>query len=170
MVDEPISPEQTARVFDLLGEAKALAREYYELTGRPLGITSEIAEYEASRLLNLTLAPVRQAGYDAVRVAADGQEEKLQIKGRSLPPGAKPSQRIGRIRLDHEWDVVLLVLLDEHFQATAIYEAGRDAIIQALTAPGSKARNERGQLSVPKFRSIGTPIWTRSATTAGRSS
>ncbi len=165
MVAAPISLEQAARLFELLGEAKALAREYYDLSGRPLGITSEVAEYEASRLLNITLAPVRQAGYDAVRLAADGREETLQIKGRYLPTGAKPGQRIGQIRLDREWDFVLLVLLDDNFDATAIYESSRDTIVQALTAPGSKARNERGQLSVAKFRSIGTSIWTRSAPT-----
>ena len=36
------------------------------------------------------------------------------------------------------------------------YEADRPAIIGALTAPGSKARNERWALDVAKFQSIGT--------------
>lgn len=48
------------RLQTVLGRAKAVAREYYELTGRPLGVTAEIAEYEACRLLDLKLAPVRQ--------------------------------------------------------------------------------------------------------------
>lgn len=38
------------RLLDVLREVKVLAREYYELTGRPLGVTAEIAEYEAARL------------------------------------------------------------------------------------------------------------------------
>ncbi len=32
---------KTERLIDLLGEVKLLAREYYELTGRPLGAPSE---------------------------------------------------------------------------------------------------------------------------------
>ena len=149
------------QIFELLSKAKALAREYYEVTGRPLGITGEIAEYEAARLLDVRLAPVRQAGYDAVRVRA-GKEERLQIKGRYLPAVAKPGQRVGSIRLDREWDRVLLVLLDERFEASAIYEAGRVELTRALEAPGSSARNERGQVSVSKFKAIGERIWPTS--------
>jgi hypothetical protein len=135
------------------------AAEYYRLTGRPLGITGEVAEYEAARLLDeVELSPVRQSGYDAVR-RIGRRRQRLQIKGRCLPPKAKPGQRLGAIRLEREWDVVLMVLLNEHFEATAIYEADRPAIAAALQAPGSKARNERGQLGVGKFKSIGRRVW-----------
>jgi hypothetical protein len=142
----------------LLREAKLLAREYYELTGRPLGITGEVAEYEAARLLGVKLSAVRQTGYDAFR-RKGRSKELLQIKGRCLPTGSKPGQRLGAIQLHKEWDVVLMVLLDERFEATAIYEADRQAITAALTAPGSRSRNERGQLGVAKFKSIGRRIW-----------
>ncbi len=145
----------------LLSKVKALAREYYDLTGRPHGVTSEIAEYEAARPLGVSLTPVRQAGYDATRVRA-GQEEKRQIKGRCLPAAAKSGQRICGIRLDGDWDRVLLVLLDERFEVTAIYEAGRGEVDRAITAPGSKARNERGQLPVSNFKAIGERIWSAS--------
>lgn len=37
----------------LLKEAKLLAREYYSLTGKPLGVTGEVAEYEAGRILGV---------------------------------------------------------------------------------------------------------------------
>lgn len=131
----PSKLPDASRVFKLLGEVKALAREYYELTGRPLGITGEIAEYEAGRLLDVTLAPVRQQGYDAVRTSADGGVEKLQIKGRCLLPGAKPGQRIGSIRLDRDWDAVLLVTLDEHYEAEEIHEAARPAIKKRSRRP-----------------------------------
>ena len=58
---------------------------------------------------------------------------------------------------------VLMVLLDHKFDATEIYEAKRSAVVAALNAPGSKARNERGALSVSKFKSIGTLRWRRAA-------
>lgn len=45
--------EYLRRVGPLLERAKTLAREYKVATGRPLGITGEVAEYEAVRLLGL---------------------------------------------------------------------------------------------------------------------
>lgn len=146
------------RVFNLLAEAKQLAREYYNATGKPLGITGEIAEYEASRLLGLDLAPARTPGYDAIR-STPGTNHRLQIKGRCILPSSKPGQRIGKINLDKPWDAVLLVLLNEHFDTTEIFEADRRAVTDALTAPGSRARNERGQMAVSQFKSIGCKVW-----------
>ena len=138
--------------------AKEAAKRYYELTGRPLGITGEVAEYEAARLLELDLEKVRQAGYDATR--KDGS--KVQIKGRRVLGGSQ-SGRLGSIKLDKEWDVVVLVLLDEDFDPIEIYQAQRPDITKALKEPGSKARNERGQLSISKFKSIAgkKPVWRR---------
>jgi hypothetical protein len=152
-----------SRVLDVLREAKVLAREYYRLTGKPLGITGEVAEYEAARVLGVELTAARQAGYDATE-KRNGATRRLQIKGRCLLPNCKPGQRLGSIDIRKDWDAVLLVILDEHFDATAMYEADRAAVIAALTAPGSKARNERGALSVSKFRSIGQMRWQRDAT------
>jgi hypothetical protein len=146
------------RVLKLLREVKLLAREYDELTGKPLGVTGEIAEYEAARILKVELSPARQAGYDALRTV-DGRQERLQIKGRRLTPASKPGQRVGSIGLKKEWDVVLLVLLDQDYEPTEIHEAGRRAIEAALGKPGSKARNERGALAVSQFKSIGRQIW-----------
>jgi hypothetical protein len=143
----------------LLKRAKTLAREYYEATGRPLGVTGEVAEYEAARLLDIELSPVRQPGYDAIRKGPDGKAERIQIKGRALLPGSKPGQRVGKLDLTKPWDLAMLVLLDETFTTTAIYEADRTALEEALTTPGSRARNERGQLSVSKFKSVGQRIY-----------
>jgi hypothetical protein len=54
-----------------------------------------------------------------------------------------------------------MVLLDQNFDALAIYEAGRKDAFAALAAPGSKARNERRTLSVSKFKAIGCLLWER---------
>jgi hypothetical protein len=104
---------------EILRDAKCLALEYRQLTGKPLGITGEVAEYEAARLLDIDLTPARHAGYDGVRSS----------------------------------------LLDENFNATAIYEADRDAVIGALLRPGSRARNERNAMSVNLFKRIGRRVW-----------
>jgi hypothetical protein len=123
-----------------------------------LGITGEVAEYEAARLLGLKLAAVRQAGYDVLRVRK-GKSERLQVKGRCIV-NKKPGKRVGSIDTKKkEWDGVLLVLLDADFEPAAIYEAPRAAIVKALKKPGSKSRNERGALSVSQFKRISTRVW-----------
>ena len=149
-------------VLALLREAKALAKRYRALTGKPLGITGEVAEYEAARLLGLELAPARQSGYDAIEHTTRGVR-RLQVKGRCLAANPKPGQRIGSIDIHKEWDAVLLVLLSEDFEATQIWEADREPVIAALLEPGSKSRNERFALGVNKFKSIGRKRWPGSA-------
>ena len=133
------SPRGHRRIAELLQQIRQLAIDYYELTGKPLGVTAEIAEFEAARLLGLELAPARQPGYDAVRTGNRGPK-KIQIKGRRYL-NKNPGQRVGKIDLRHEWDSVVLVLLDKDYRVTEIYEAKRAAIEEALMAPGSRARN-----------------------------
>jgi hypothetical protein len=116
-----MTPEHdpSGRILEVLRAAKSLAQEYRRLTGKPLGITGEVAEYEAARLLGVELTPAWQAGYDATEVR-DGVVRRLQIKGRCLLPNCKPGQRVGSIDIEKEWDAALPVLLNENFDATAI--------------------------------------------------
>ncbi|MGB8031451.1 MAG: hypothetical protein WCF30_17505 [Terracidiphilus sp.] len=142
----------------LLANAKVLAQQYRTLTGKPLGITGEVAEYEASRILGVELTPARQAGYDAIETI-NGAVRRLQIRGRCLFKDCKPGQRLSSIDVKKDFDAVLLVLLDENFNATSIYEADREGVLRVLAKPGPKSRNERGALGVSKFKSIARLRW-----------
>jgi len=117
------------QVMEVLRKAKLLAQRYRALTGKPLGITGEVAEYEAARLLRVKLTPARNAGFDATE-RKNGSVRRLQIKGRCLLKNSKPGQRLGRIDTRKDWDAVLMVLLDENFNATEIYEAERKPVIK----------------------------------------
>jgi hypothetical protein len=159
----PGGPSTDDEVLEILRQAKQLAQRYRALTGKPLGITGEVAEYEAARILDVKLTPARQAGYDAVETV-NGVERRLQIKGRCILVRSKPGQRIGSIDITKEWDAVLLVLVDENFDAYEIHEAEREAVISAITAPGSKSRNERWSLALNQFTRVGSLRWERSQT------
>ena len=144
-------------IHDVLARAKQAAIEYYRLTGKPLGITGEVGEYEAARLLGLTLTDARVPGHDAT----DETGRRYQIKSRSIrDPKRANVQRLGTIKPDQEWDAVLMVLMDDALRTLEIWKAERDVVVQALMAPGSKARNQRGALSVSKFRQIGVCVWS----------
>jgi hypothetical protein len=78
-----------ARVREILATVKPLAAEFYRLTGKPLGVTGEVAEYEAAEILGLTLVPARTVGYDALR----GHAARAILTARGVPViGPKPAQ------------------------------------------------------------------------------
>ena len=146
------------RVREILATVKPLAAEYYRLTGKPLGVTGEIAEYVAAEVLGLVLADARTPGYDATRQTLDGQQ-RIQIKGRAYGDDAKPGQRISRIKTDAECDAVLLVVLDNKtLDAREMWEAPFTAVAARLAIPGSKAR-DRGALSVSEFKRMARRVW-----------
>ncbi len=139
----------------ILEKVKSLAAEYYRLTGKPLGITGEMGEYSAARLLGLTLVGARTPGYDAT----DGSRRRIQIKSRLVQNSKKlGGQKIGTIKLEHEWDIVMLVIMHKDFEPLAIYEATRQSISEALKRTESKAR-KRGALAISEFKRIGKQCW-----------
>ena len=156
-MSKPVNLRVVGRI---IRAAKILAQQYRKETGRPLGITGEVAEYEAARLLGLELMPARQAGYDAMR-RRGSRVERIQIKARCILSD-NPGQRLGRLDLTKPWDRAVLVLLDPDLEVTAIHEATRAKLAAAIRVPGSKARNERGALPVSKFKSVGRRVWPAS--------
>lgn len=145
--------EKTTEIMTLLGHAKALAKAYYALTGKPLGVTGEVAEAEAARLLGLQLADARCEGYDATEII-DGREHKIQIKGRRLLPTSKASQKVGTLKFGKKWDSVMLVLLNEDYEPTSIWQANRAA------AETERDRRNRNELTVHFFKKHARLRWT----------
>jgi hypothetical protein len=153
-----MSDADMARVREILATVKPLAAEYYRLTGKPLGVTGEVAEYVAAETLGLALAEARTPGYDAMRQTPDG-EQRIQIKGRAYGGAAKSGQRISRIKTDAACDAVLLVLLDNRtLDAREMWEAPFTAVAARLAVPGSKSR-DRGALSVSEFKCMARRVW-----------
>jgi len=127
--------------------------------GKPLaGISSEIAEHDAVTLLDLELCQPRVSGYDAVGKGSR-EGKRVQIKARVIPDGKSSGQRVGQLKLDQEWDLVVLVLLDENYEPIEIYQASHDVIADAMqdTDP---SRKKRGAMSVAKFKIIGDLAWS----------
>jgi len=154
--------EGARRVREILAIVKPLAGEYYKLTGKPLGVTGEVAEYVAAEMLDLELAPPRTPGYDATRQTRKGRQ-RIQIKGRAYGGDAKPGQRIGTIKRGSSCDFVLLVLLDNRtLDPREMWEASMAAVEERLAVPGSKAR-ARGALGVNEFKKhcLARQIWPR---------
>ena len=142
----------------LMAEARRLAAEYRRATGKTLPISGEIAINDAIRLLKLQPATDPTGGYDAVRELPDGQTQRIQIKARVVFDEVKSSHRVGELKLERDWEVAVLVLMDQNYEPYALYEASREAIEKAL----EDARpNKRGSVTVPRFQRIGELVWSR---------
>ena len=93
-----IDPRELARI---IANAKKLAIQYRLLTGRPLGITGEVAEYAV---------PEHAAGVPG-RIRPRGEVEI----GVADPAGVQPDERLARFRL-RELDVSNSERLPELFE------------------------------------------------------
>lgn len=145
----------------LISETRRIARDYRQATGKSLGgVSGEIAHFDACKELNLEPVPHgTEGGYDAVgKGKREGQ--KIQIKARAIFEEGKPGQRIGQLKLEQDWDSVVLVLMDENFEPFEMYELSRSEV-EADQANNSSNRSKRGAMSVAKFKAIGELVWTR---------
>lgn len=141
----------------LMAEARRLAAEYRRATGKTLAISGEIAVSDAIRLLGLEAAPEGAEGYDVLRHTPAGPL-RLQVKARLVFDDTRRPHRLGQLKMEQDWDAVLLVLMDENYDVVEILEAPRTAIAEAL----AEARpNRRGTLSVARFRNLGRTVWLR---------
>ena len=143
----------------LIAETRRLAADFRSSTGQSLPVSGEIARYDAARLLDLNLCEPRVDGVDAIG-KGDLKDQRFQIKSRVISQEKKSGTRIGQLNLNGEWNIVLLVIMDEAYEPCEIYAAEREEILQALDE-SSSSRNRRGALSVSKFKIISQLVWTR---------
>jgi hypothetical protein len=145
----------------LITEARRLAAEFRRTTGKALpGVSGEIAEHDAARLLNLKICEDRSAGYDALG-GGSREGKHIQIKARVIFDEEKSGQRVGQMKLDQEWDSVLLVIMDEDYEPYEIYEAERSDILDVMDEAARSNRKKRGAMSVARFKIISRLVWTR---------
>ncbi len=145
----------------LITQARKLAAEYRKATGQSLGVSAEIARHDVARLLDLELLPPdAPGGFDALGKGR-WEGKRIQIKGRAIFDERKSGQRLGQLKLNQDWDLVMLVLMGEDFEPQEIYEANRDDLEDVLDGSSASKRSKRGAVSVARFKIIGRLVWTR---------
>ena len=147
------------QVDKLMAEARRIAAEYRKATGKVLGISSEIARHDAARLMNLELTDNQVAGWDAIGHSTR-EGKRIQIKGRAIFDEQKGGQRVGQLKTEQEWDSIMVVMMDEDYEPTEIYEADHADVAAAINESDSK-RAKRGAMSLAKFKIISRLVWTR---------
>jgi hypothetical protein len=93
-----------------------LSSEYKRRFGKSLGITGEVGEYKASRLLKLKRVPGNiNKGFDAI----DPKGKRVEIKTRIF---SRNSERTSAFT-NFGFDYAILVLLSYKYEITEIYKA-----------------------------------------------
>ncbi len=140
----------------LMAQTRRLAAEYYQTTQQTLPVSSELARFDAMRLLKLSKPEQAYKGVDAL----DGQH-KIQIKGRVIFNTDRKNYRLGQINREGDWNRLLLVLFNNFYEPMAIYACDRAVIEKALDDPDKKSKsNQRGAMSVAKFKAISMLVWS----------
>ena len=139
----------------LINETRRLAAEFKRTTGTMLPVSGEIARYDVSRCLDLTPSNEPGCGYDAI---GNNQREglRVQIKSRVIGDSVKSGHRLGQLKPDGAWDIVVLSLMDDEFEPLEMYQLSRTEVINSL-AGNSKNKT----ISVAKFKIISELVWTK---------
>ena len=142
----------------LMAETRRLAAEYRRSTGSTLPVSAELAKFDAISLLGLRTLDTPISGVDALCDTERGVE-RVQIKGRVIFDAKKTGQRVGQLNLDADWDIVLLVMMDEDYQSTAIFSVSKTQLLKVLAEQHDAKSTARGALSVKKFQAIAEQVW-----------
>ena len=141
----------------LITETRRIAREYRLATGKVLPVTPEIAINDAISILEMLPNSDNSPGYDAIYNYAD-EQLKVQIKGRAVFNEKRQGHRIGQLKLDQEWDAIVLVMMNADFMPEEIYMAKRDEILSELEE--KQLNNKKGPMTIAKFKLISELLWS----------
>ncbi len=144
----------------LMSEARKIAADYRRATGKSLGIGNEIAKNDACNFLNLEPVNDNTSSFDAIG-KGDRDGLKVLIKGRAIFDQKKSGARVGQLKVDQEWDLLVLVLMNEDFDAYEIYEISREEAITEIDKAAESNRSKRGAMSISRFKIISHLVWTK---------
>jgi hypothetical protein len=141
----------------LIAETRRIAKEYRLATGKTLPVTPEIAINDAISILEMSPNNEKSPGYDAIY--EQGEEKlRVQIKGRVIFNEKKQGHRIGQLKVEQEWDAIVLVIMNDEFMPDEIFMAKRHAILSELEE--KQKNNKKGAMTVAKFKLISELLWT----------
>lgn len=150
----------TIAVDALMNQTRHLAALYRQTTGQTLPVSAELGRYDAACLLDLQPAPKPLvAGVDFIGSQHLYHCKLIQVKSRVIFNEKSSSYRIGQLNVAMPWEIVVLVLYNERYEPYAIYGTSKEEVTQALS--GATARNQRGAMSLAKFKAISQLIWTK---------
>jgi len=109
------------QVEKLMEETRRVAAQFRKTTGQTLPVGPELARFDAIQLLDLKAPPEGLSGVDAIF----GERQRYQIKNRVVFDDRKTGYRIGQLNFDGDWNVLLLVLLDEEYRTVEIFQMDR---------------------------------------------
>jgi hypothetical protein len=141
----------------LITETRRIAKEYRLATGKTLPVTPEIAINDAISILEMQSNESKNSGYDAI-YEKNGEQLKVQIKGRAIFDDKKGGYRIGQVKTEQEWDAIVLVIMNADFMPEEIFMAKREVIIDELEE--KKKNNKKGAMTLAKFKLISELLWT----------
>lgn len=142
----------------LMDETRRLASEYRKSTGSTLPVSAELAKYDAIKLLKLSPLDSQERAVDALWATPEGNK-KVQVKGRVIFEPTKSGYRVGQFNLDADWDIIVLVLMNQDYETYRIYRLDRERLLEVIAGVEGGKKNVRGAMSVKKFAAVSQLCW-----------
>lgn len=140
----------------LMAETRRLAAEYHRITGLVLPVSNELARYDVATKLKFIVPIQQESGVDLLGTGI-WAGKKIQVKSRVVFQKAKSRPRVGQLNFDGKWDFVILVLMNEDYEAKEMHIAVRDALVKTMHNSAIK-NTERNTISVSKFKALSEVI------------
>jgi len=145
----------------LMSQTRKLAADYRKQTGQALPVTEELARFDAINILGLSKLEGEE-GVDAVDPLGKSSEagnepvNRYLIKGRVIFKGGKARQKLGKLNLNSDWTVLLMVIYDADYLPEQLYKVHRKTIDAEMA---NVTKDKRGSMTVAKYKAIGELIW-----------
>jgi hypothetical protein len=107
-----------------------LAKKYYKVTGKPLGVVGEVGEFVACKFYGGKLNDPRNAGSDFTK---DGN--MYEVKTRMIYPATASNfwnGATGNINISDEWNFLIVLILNDDFSIHSMYELSRKIVLKEL--------------------------------------
>ena len=131
----------------VISNIREVAVQYREITGSSLkDPTGVIGEYIVADLLNLTLAPFNQRGYDAVNKTGI----KYQVKSSTVRLSGGSRGQFSSINTANNWHYLACLIMSELYRPIEVYVLSKQ-IVRRFKGKSTLTRSDLRKLSKPKY-------------------
>ena len=131
----------------VISNIREVAVQYRVITGSSLkDPTGVIGEYIVADLMNLTLAPFNQRGYDAVSKTGI----KYQVKSSTVRLSGGNKGQFSSIKTANDWNYLACLIMSELYKPIEVYVLSKQ-IIRQFKGKNTLTRSDLRKISKPTF-------------------
>ena len=138
----------------LVDSLVSASEEYNSAIGRSLPISTQLGQLFAAKIMGYDIVTGPGIGYQGIKRDDNGKDIRLNFMVK-LTSSKRKSGPLNGLRLDREWDSVVIVMLSGDREVQSIYELSRSTIRELST----KQRRDLSKISVDEVAHMSDRWW-----------